>query len=180
MTMTEEPTEQPEPDSTQWYSMSVDDTVARLDVDAGSGLAAGEVTSRLAKYGTNEVATEPPPTTWQMAKAQIANPMNIMLLIVSVASFTIDQIATGAIVMALVLFNVIMGTNQERKAMASVDALAQLQVPTARVPAPTAPSRKSTQSDSCRATSSSSKPATSSPPTPGSSPPRHSRSKKPH
>ena len=40
-------------------------------------------TSRLATYGRNEVATEPPPTTWQMAKGQIANPMNIMLLIVS-------------------------------------------------------------------------------------------------
>jgi Ca2+-transporting ATPase len=133
MTMTDEPTQQPAPADTQWYSLSVDDTVARLGVDAASGLSAAEVTSRVATYGKNEVATEPPPTTWQMAKAQIANPMNIMLLIVSIASFTIDQIATGAIVMALVLFNVIMGTNQERKAMASVDALAQLQVPMARV-----------------------------------------------
>ncbi|MGA7758103.1 MAG: cation-transporting P-type ATPase, partial [Ilumatobacteraceae bacterium] len=131
--MTDEPTQQPAPSDTQWYSLSVDDTVARLGVDAASGLSATDVTSRVATYGKNEVATEPPPTTWQMAKAQIANPMNIMLLIVSIASFTIDQIATGAIVMALVLFNVIMGTNQERKAMASVDALAQLQVPMARV-----------------------------------------------
>ena len=61
------------------------------------------------------------------------NPMNIMLLIVSVASFAIGQVATGAIVLALVSFNVIMGTSQERKAQASVDALAQLQVPKARV-----------------------------------------------
>ncbi len=133
MTMTEEPTQQPAPDATQWYSLSVDDAVARLGVDATAGLSASEVTSRIAKYGKNEVATEPPPTLWQIAKGQIANPMNIMLLIVSIASFAIEQIATGAIVMALVLFNVIMGTNQERKAMASVDALAQLQVPMARV-----------------------------------------------
>src|SRR6188474_2012320 len=59
--------------------------------------------------------------------------MNIMLLIVSIASFAITQVATGAIVLALVSFNVIMGTNQERKALASVEALAQLQVPVARV-----------------------------------------------
>ena len=59
--------------------------------------------------------------------------MNIMLLIVSVASFAIGQMATGVIVLALVSFNVIMGTSQERKAMASVEALAQLQVPMARV-----------------------------------------------
>jgi Ca2+-transporting ATPase len=136
MTMTTSPTDSPSEapqENIRWYSLSGDETVARLGVDAGSGLGAADVTSRLAKYGKNEVATEPPPTTWQMARAQIANPMNIMLLIVSIASFTIGQIATGTIVMALVLFNVIMGTNQERKAMASVDALAQLQVPTARV-----------------------------------------------
>ncbi len=68
-----------------------------------------------------------------MAKSQLANPMNITLLIVSIASFVIGQVATGAVVMALVMLNVSMGTNQERKAMASVEALAELQVPTARV-----------------------------------------------
>jgi magnesium-transporting ATPase (P-type) len=52
--------------------------------------------------------------------------MNIMLLIVSIASFVIGQFATGSVVGALVLLNVIMGTNQERKAMASVEALAEL------------------------------------------------------
>ena len=83
--------------------------------------------------GANEIATEPPPTLWAVAKGQLANPMNIMLLIVSIASFAIGQVATGVIVLALVSFNVIMGTNQERKAMASVEALAQLQVPKARV-----------------------------------------------
>ena len=65
--------------------------------------------------------------------AQLANPMNIMLLIVGVASFIIGQVATGLVVTALVTFNVIMATNQELKAQASVEALAQLQVPLARV-----------------------------------------------
>ena len=116
-----------------WYSLAADDTVARLAVDAGNGLDADEVGRRLTQYGPNEIAIEPPPTLWEVAKGQLLNPMNIMLLIVSIASFVIGQIPTGAIVMALVLFNVIMGTNQERKAMASVEALAQLQVPIARV-----------------------------------------------
>jgi Ca2+-transporting ATPase len=59
--------------------------------------------------------------------------MNIMLLIVGVASFLIGQVATGFVVTALVTFNVVMGSNQELKARASVEALAQLQVPHARV-----------------------------------------------
>ena len=117
----------------EWYAVPADDVVARLGVDAEEGLDADEVQRRLAQYGPNEIATEPPPTLWEVAKGQLANPMNIMLLIVSIASFAIGQVATGVIVLALVSFNVIMGTNQERKAMASVEALAQLQVPKARV-----------------------------------------------
>ena len=116
-----------------WYALSADDVVARVGVDAERGLDPDEVQRRLAEFGRNEIATEPPPTLWEVAKGQLANPMNIMLLIVSIASFAIGQVATGVIVLALVSFNVIMGTNQERKAMASVEALAQLQVPKARV-----------------------------------------------
>ena len=59
--------------------------------------------------------------------------MNIMLLIVVAASFAIVQIATAVVVLGLVTFNVVMGTAQELKARASVEALAKLQVPHARV-----------------------------------------------
>ncbi|MGB7859618.1 MAG: cation-transporting P-type ATPase [Acidimicrobiia bacterium] len=119
--------------TTRWYALPFADVLEQLGTDAEHGLASDEVQRRIATYGANVIASEPPPTTWDMAKGQLSNPMNIMLLIVSVASFAIGQAATGMVVGALVLFNVIMGTNQERKAMASVDALAQLQVPTARV-----------------------------------------------
>jgi hypothetical protein len=59
--------------------------------------------------------------------------MNIMLLIVCVASFAIAQVATGVVVLGLVTFDVVMGSSQELKARASVEALEQLQVPRARV-----------------------------------------------
>ena len=87
----------------------------------------------MAQYGPNELATEPPPSTWSIAKGQLGNPMNLMLIAVAVVSYGIDQILTGVIVTALVAFNVIMGTNQEMKARASVEALEQLQVSHARV-----------------------------------------------
>ena len=105
----------------------------RLEVDPGAGLSDDEVQRRLAQYGPNELATEPPPSVWVVARGQLSNPMNIMLLIVSVASFVIGQAATGLFVLGLVTFNVVMGSNQELKARASVEALAQLQVPHARV-----------------------------------------------
>jgi Ca2+-transporting ATPase len=121
------------PAAPDWYALTASEVVSKLGTDTAHGLSPEEVEGRIASYGRNVIATEAPPTPWDMAKGQLANPMNIMLLIVSIASFFIGQFATGAVVGALVLFNVVMGTNQEKKASASVEALAQLQVPTARV-----------------------------------------------
>jgi len=128
MTTTEQPTQ-----DVAWYAVSVEEAARRLGVDPDQGLDADEVQRRLAQYGRNEVPTEPPPSTWEIARGQLVNPMNIMLLIVSVASFLIRQVATGIVVLGLVIFNVVAGAAQEKKALASVEALAQLQVPRARV-----------------------------------------------
>ena len=116
-----------------WHTLSATDVAARLGVDVDNGLAEYETDTRLTTYGPNAIATEPPPSRWVVARAQVTNPMNIMLLIVTVGSMVIGQFATAAVVAALVTFNVVMGTSQEMKARASVDALAQLQVPLARV-----------------------------------------------
>jgi Ca2+-transporting ATPase len=133
MTATTTTIEQPAGGGLTWYALSAQDVTAQLGVDADEGLAAAEVERRLAEYGPNELPTEPPPSMWVVAREQLMNPMNIMLLIVVAASFAIVQIATALVVLGLVLFNVVMGTNQELKARASVEALAKLQVPHARV-----------------------------------------------
>jgi Ca2+-transporting ATPase len=116
-----------------WHSRTAADVAAALEVDPDRGLDNDAVQQRLRKYGPNELPKEPPPSVWVVARAQLSNPMNIMLIIVAVASFAIGQIPTGLVVTALVTFNVVMGSNQELKARASVEALAQLQVPRARV-----------------------------------------------
>src|SRR5215469_3143131 len=116
-----------------WYSLSAAEAAARLDVVPEEGLTPEVVDQRLAQYGPNALPTEPPPSVWVVARGQLSNPMNIMLLIVAAASFAIGQIATALVVTGLVTFNVVMGSQQELKARASVEALAQLQVPHARV-----------------------------------------------
>ncbi len=120
------------PDEVIWHTLQSAEVAGRLEVDPAVGLDAAEVERRLARYGPNSIPQEPPPSLWTVAFGQISNPMNIMLLIVAVASLFIGQIPTSIIVGALVTFNVVMGTNQELKARASVDALAELQVPLAR------------------------------------------------
>ncbi len=126
-------TAKPPGEHVPWYALSAGEAARAMNVDPDRGLASGDVTERLAEYGPNELPTEPPPSMWVVARGQLANPMNIMLLIVCVASFAIAQVATGIVVLGLVTFNVVMGSAQELKARASVEALAKLQVPQARV-----------------------------------------------
>jgi Ca2+-transporting ATPase len=119
--------------SQAWYALDAAAAASALSVDTDQGLAADEAQRRLATYGPNQLTTEPPPSLWSVALGQLSNPMNIMLIIVSIASLSIGQVGTGIFVALLVTFNVVMGSRQELKARASVDALAQLQVPHARV-----------------------------------------------
>src|SRR6516165_4189495 len=133
MTVTTPAIEQPAGGGLAWYALAAGDVTAQMGVDVDQGLTVSEVERRQAEYGPNELPTEPPPSMWVVAREQLANPMNIMLLIVVAASFAIVQIATALVVLGLVTFNVVMGTAQELKARASVEALAKLQVPHARV-----------------------------------------------
>src|SRR5262249_62287618 len=93
--------------------LAPEDAAERMGVDPEQGLATDEVQRRLAQYGPNELPSEPPPSMWVVARGQLANPMNIMLLIVCAASFAILQVATGVVVLGLVTFTVVMGTAHE-------------------------------------------------------------------
>jgi P-type Ca2+ transporter type 2C len=133
MTTTKQPASKQPASEASWYARPAEDAAAQLGVDPDQGLGTDAAQQRLTEYGPNELPTEPPPSVWMVARGQLANPMNIMLLIVCAASFAIGQVATGVVVFGLVAFNVVMGTNQEMKARASVEALAKMQVPHARV-----------------------------------------------
>ena len=121
-----------EPDAPP-YLRDADDVVGGLGSDAGAGLTAQETAERLGRYGPNEIEGEKPPSLWAVAFGQFRDPMNLMLTVVAVCSFLIDQGSTGVLVAVLVVLNVVLGTQQELKARASVDALAKLQVPRCRV-----------------------------------------------
>ena len=101
--------------------------------DASSGLTAVEAAARLAQFGPNEITGEQPPSVWAVALGQLRDPMNIMLVAVVAVSFAIGEVSTGFIVALLILLNVVLGSRQELKARASIDALSNLQVPQAKV-----------------------------------------------
>ena len=118
---------------TQPYARDAADVVAGLESDATNGLTAAEAAARLSSYGVNEIAKEQPPSVVQVALQQLRDPMNIMLIAVTIVSFVIGEVSTGVIVALLILLNVVLGSRQELKARASIDALSSLQVPQAKV-----------------------------------------------
>jgi P-type Ca2+ transporter type 2C len=115
------------------YLRSTADVIHDLNTDVTSGLSRQEAAARLATHGPNQITAEKPPSAVAIALAQLRDPMNIMLVAVTVVSLIIGQVSTALLVAVLVLLNVALGTRQELKARASVDALAKLQVPQSRV-----------------------------------------------
>ena len=115
------------------YARDASAVVAAAGSDAASGLTGAEAAARLTRYGPNEITGEPPPSLWAVALQQLRDPMNIMLVAVTAVSFVIGQVSTGFIVALLILLNVVLGSRQELKARASIDALSNLQVPHAKV-----------------------------------------------
>ena len=120
-------------DETTWFTLDGPQVTELLETDASSGLTADEASSRLAEVGPNQLQSEPPPSKLQIARGQVIDPMNLMLIGVAIISILIGEFATGVFVAVLVLLNVVLGASQELKALAAVDALAKLQVPAVRV-----------------------------------------------
>ncbi len=116
-----------------WFAQDADRVVAAMETDAERGLSRSEAGARLSRYGPNQIAAEKPPSMLAVALIQLRDPMNIMLVAVTAVSFVIGQVSTGVIVGLLIVLNVVLGSRQELKARASVDALSNLQVPQAKV-----------------------------------------------
>ncbi|WES62723.1 cation-translocating P-type ATPase [Microbacter sp. GSS18] len=116
-----------------WWSETPEEACARMRVDGADGLGAAEAARRRSVHGANSIPSPPAPSTWSVLLRQLADPMNIMLIAVVVVSVVIGQFAVALLVAALVGASVVLGTRQELGARASVDALANLQIPQARV-----------------------------------------------
>ncbi len=117
----------------QPYSQEALEVIAGLDSDADTGLTSAEAAARLATFGPNEITGEKPPSVWRVALGQLRDPMNLMLVAVTIVSLLIGQVSTAIMVGLLIVLNVVLGSRQELKARASVDALSNLQVPQAKV-----------------------------------------------
>lgn len=103
---------------------SIPDTLARLQVDAETGLSGGEAASRLKQHGANEVAVQKAhPVLAFLAKFWGLSAW--MLELIMLLSAVLGKYSDLAIVSALLVVNAILGFAQERRAAGVVETLRQ-------------------------------------------------------
>ena len=117
-----------------WYGMGVEAVCRELEVDLDSGLSDAEVTKRRSSYGPNRLAEEAKEPAWRAFLRQYKDLMQLVLLGAAVVSIVaLQDVSTGLVVLALTVFNALMGLNQEGKAAESVAALRKMLIMTANV-----------------------------------------------
>ncbi|WP_369792648.1 cation-translocating P-type ATPase [Williamsia sp. D3] len=116
-----------------WYAQEADSVLAATSSDRLAGLTSHDADERRARFGPNQIASAPAISPWSMALTQFKDLMNLMLIVVAVVSIAIGEVPTAIVVAVLVGLNVVLGTRQEMKARNSIDALAKMHTPRARV-----------------------------------------------
>ena len=118
----------------EWYRLTSEAVAQKLQVDPAKGLSAAEVQKRLQQYGPNQLAGKQKETGLQAFIRQYRDFMQILLL----GTAVINQLFTHAwsttiLLVALTIFNAVLGLRQEAKAQASLDSLQKMVKSIARV-----------------------------------------------
>src|SRR6478735_9903000 len=117
-----------------WHTMPADQVLRALGVDRGQGLTAAEAAARAQRFGPNRFAAAAAEPRWRAFGRQYADPMQIVLLVAGVVSlYPLKELETGVVLIALTLFNAVLGLRQEGNAAAAVAALQRMMIVTARV-----------------------------------------------
>ena len=117
---------------TPWHTLKLTEVYQALHTSE-KGLADAEAVERLRKNGRNELCSKPPKTIPQMLKAQILDPMVLILIGAAAFSAILQEWTEAAVIFTIVIFNAIIGIVQEKKAQSSLEALRNMSTPTARV-----------------------------------------------
>lgn len=122
------------------YQLPIEEVLSALQTDVRTGLNAGEVRARLARYGPNELRTEKPVPAWRRFLAQFQDALVILLLVAGAVSLALWYAERGSplpyealAIFAIVLANAVLGYVQDERAASAVAALRQMAAARANV-----------------------------------------------
>ncbi|PKN82444.1 MAG: ATPase, partial [Chloroflexi bacterium HGW-Chloroflexi-8] len=124
--------EQPEV-KISWHSLTINETVHKLQSHIENGLSTPEAETRLAQYGYNQLQEGKRTTFLQMVISQLNNFVVILLVVASIISAFLGEWVDASAILAIVILNTIMGVVQENRAEQALAALKKLAAPDAQV-----------------------------------------------
>lgn len=120
------------PRRTPWHAQQLEEIYHALHTSE-DGLGDAEAAERLRKYGRNELRSKPPKTVLQMLRAQLIDPMVLILIGAAAFSAILQEWTEAAVIFIIVFVNAVIGIVQEKKAQSSLEALRGMSAPTACV-----------------------------------------------
>lgn len=116
-----------------WHSIEAAQVLKELGTDLHNGLTKGEVTSRLEKYGYNELKKEERISRFTIFVNQFKNILIIILLIATLLSALVGELLDAGIILVIIIFCTVLGFIQEYRAEQALEALKKMLSPTITV-----------------------------------------------
>ena len=122
-----------------WHSSSVEEVSKKLKTNINIGLSGEEAQKRFERYGPNNLKEKKKESIFVKFIKQFNDLMIITLIIAAIISAVVSKLNGEAdyidsiIIVAIVIFNAIMGLVQEQKAEKSLEALKKMSAPNAKV-----------------------------------------------
>ena len=107
---------------TKWYLLSQEQLFKKLNTSP-LGLTSQEVQDRIRQYGLNILPEKKKTSQLFTFLSQFNSPLIFILLAASVLTYAIGEASDAYIILAVLIFNAIVGTIQEGKAQNTLDAL---------------------------------------------------------
>jgi H+-transporting ATPase len=104
--------------------LTVDETLAQLEVKAASGLSSPEVAKRLAHFGYNEISEKEEPL-WHRVFRRFWGPIPWMIEVAAILSAAVQKWEDFAIIFVMLLVNAGLDFFQEHRALNALKALKQ-------------------------------------------------------
>jgi calcium-translocating P-type ATPase len=110
-------------DVSTWHAMTADEVIRRLNTNATKGLDAGEVASRLQKYGSNRLPEGTKRGPFMRFLSQFNNILVYVLLGAGFAKLMLNLWLDAAIIFGVVVLNALLGFIQEGRAEKALDSI---------------------------------------------------------
>ena len=132
---TSDPTAASDPDTrtVEPWKVEVAEVASALESSAEAGLAGSTATQRLTEFGRNELVEKKQRPLWMLMVDQFTSPMILVLIGAALVTLLIGHTKDTVVILAIVIFNGVVGFVQEYRAEQAMDALKKMSSPEARV-----------------------------------------------